>query len=194
VTTAARIDRRNRRRFTLLALLLIALGVLGLVLAADLLQVQQPSELYRRVAEPAGSQPWIVPTVLILLGLLLAYLGLRALRKQFATPTTRLAELTLARGERGRTTVEVDAYSRALTRDLERLEVVHSASARVVGAGTGALPHVRVRATYDEGVPVAEVRAAMEPAYQRLASTMGVEAVERDLHLKPASSRLPRVR
>ncbi len=194
MTTAAKIDRRNRRRLALLALVLIALGVAGLLLAAGELAADEPSELYRRVTEAVRTQPWIVPTVLIVVGLLLSYLGLRALRKQFATPTTRLSELTLDRGPQGRTTVEVDAYSRVLTRDLERLEAVHAATARVVGAGTGALPHVRVRATYDEGVPVDQVRAAMEPAYQRLASTMGSESLERDLHLKPAGSRLPRVR
>jgi len=194
VTTGAKIDRHNRRRLGLLGSVLIALGVVGLLLAGDVLSVEQPNELYRRVAEPVRSRSWIVPTVLIVVGLLLAYLGLRALRKQFATPSTRLSELTLDRGERGRTTVEVDAYSRALTRDLERIEAVHAATARVVGAGTGALPHVRVRATYDEAVPVEQVRAAMEPAYERLARTMGAPSLDRDLHLKPASSRLPRVR
>lgn len=194
MTSAAKIDRRNRYRLALLALVLIALGVAGLLLAADQLVADEPSELYRRGADAVRSQPWIAPTVLILVGLVLAYLGLRALRRQFATPTTRLTELTLDRGPQGRTTVEVDAYSRALTQDLERLESVHAATARVVGAGTGALPHVRVRATYDEGVGVGEVRAAMEPAYERLAATMGSQSLDRDLHLKPADSRLPRVR
>src|ERR671917_286790 len=97
-----RIDARNRSLLSLLGLLLIAVGVVGILLRAAVLVLPEPGELWRRTGDLAVGYEWVVSTALIVLGLLLLWLGWRLLRSQFATPTTAVRELTLQRLEHGR--------------------------------------------------------------------------------------------
>lgn len=183
--SAARVDRRNRVRFTILGLVLLALGVVGLLVRFGVLEALEPPQAYREVL--AALQPYRVFALigLVVLGLLIAYLGYRLVRQQVSTPGTRLKELTLQDQERGRTTMDADVVSRAVARDLERLPEVQSASARLVGAGPE--PHLVVRAAIDRGAPLAGVRQAMEPAYDRAAQLLGARGLRSDLVVRPVA-------
>jgi hypothetical protein len=187
-----RVDRRNRRRFTLLGLLLIALGVCGLLLRAALLALPEPSELYDLIAEQARLQPPLAIAALILLGLLLVLLGLYVLRQQFPSRTTRIHELALTQGGRGRTTVDADVITRALGRDMARQPGVYEARARLVEVGPA--PRILVRASVDEDADVPQLRAALEDSFDRTTQVLGAAALEAHLLVKPIPPPRSRVR
>lgn len=189
--TAERVDRRNRVRFTVLGIVLLALGVAGLLVRFGVIAALEPAEAYRQVVAELSDYRVFVLLGLVLLGLLLAYLGYRLVRQQISTPGTRVKELTLQDQARGRTTMDADAVSRAVARDLERLPEVQSASARLVGAGPE--PHLIVRAAVDRGSSLAGVRQAMEPAYERAARTLGAHSLRSDLIVRPVTPDHPRV-
>lgn len=191
-TTGEQIDRRNRTVLSLLGLILIALGVVGILLRAGVLALPDPSALWRQVADLVPGYEWVVYVALIVLGLFLVWLGWRFIRAQFATPTTAVRELTLQRDDRGRTTVPAGAVAKALERDVQRLPGVQEASARLVGAG--ARPHVVVDATVDGWSDLGRVRGAIEATYQRLQTSLGTSAVEADLHVRTVPVTQARVR
>lgn len=190
--SARRVDRGNRIRFTILGLLLLALGIAGLLVQAGVLSVEQPSDLWMRVTDAAARvQPAAVAAVLVVVGLLVLLYGLRLLRRQISTPGRRVGEITLQQYKAGSTTVEADAMSRALTQDLEHLPDVHDVTARLVSAGPQ--PRVTVRASIDGEARLATVRTAMEAAYERLCHVLGTESLQADLHVKPVPSQRSRV-
>lgn len=189
--TADRVDRRNRARFTVLGLVLLALGVVGLLVRFGVIPALEPSEAYRRTIAALSDYRVFAVLGLLVLGLLLTYLGYRLVRGQISTPGTRVKELTLQDQARGRTTMDADVVSHAVARDLERLPEVQSASARLVGAGPE--PHLVVRAAIDRGAQLAGVRQAMEPVYERAARTLGAPSLRSDLVVRPVAPDHPRV-
>lgn len=197
MTTGSRVDGRNRARDIILGLILLALGLAGLLIQSELLQnwlnleLSTPGQYYQQARDFLSDYVGWLIAGLILLGLLLLWLGLRWIRLQFATPTTRVRELTLQEKPEGSTVVDADVVSQALARDLERMPDVHDASVRLLAAG--ARPHVAVRATVDGAADLGGVRQEMEQAYGRMGTALGSEGIEADLHVKPVPSRRPRV-
>lgn len=189
--TADRVDRRNRVRFTVLGVVLLALGVVGLLVRFGVIPALEPSEAYRQAIAALADYRVFALLGLLVLGLLLTYLGYRLIRSQISTPGTRVKELTLQDQARGRTTMDADVVSHAVARDLERLPQVQSASARLVGAGPE--PHLVVRAAVDRGAQLAGVRQAMEPVYERAARTLGAHSLRSDLVVRPVTPDHPRV-
>lgn len=191
ITTGRRIENRNRARFGLLGLLMLAAGILGLLVQAEILNADTPGAFYGRVRDLAADYPGATIAILIALGLLLFLIGINWIRGQVATPTTRLREVTVQDDADGTTTVDADVLSEALARDIERIPDVHDATAKVVGAGVR--PKLAVRATVDGAADLGEVRGAMEEAYTRLGESLGSDGVEASLHVKQVPTRRSRV-
>lgn len=191
ITTGRRIDRRNRARFGLIGLVLLAAGILGLLVQAEILNADTPGAFYRQVRDLAADYPGATMAILIALGLLLFLIGINWIRGQIATPATRLREVTVQDDADGSTTVDADVLSEALARDIERIPDVHDATAKVVGAGER--PKLAVRATVDGAADLGEVRGAMEDAYTRLGQALGSDGVEANLRVKQVPTRRSRV-
>lgn len=191
ITTGRRIDRRNRARFGLIGLVLLAAGILGLLVQAEILNADTPGAFYRQVRDLAADYPGATMAILIALGLLLFLIGINWIRGQIATPATRLREVTVQDDADGSTTVDADVLSEALARDIQRIPDVHDATAKVVGAGER--PKLAVRATVDGAADLGEVRGAMEDAYTRLGQALGSDGVEANLHVKQVPTRRSRV-
>lgn len=193
--TGRHIDRSNRFSLSLLGLVLLALGIAGLLIQAEILtryvDIDTPGSYYQQLRDLAGDYPGWAIAALIVLGLLLFFVGLGWIRRQVATPTTRLHEVTLQDDAHGATVVDADVVSQALARDLERMPDVHDASARLLTAGVR--PKVAVRATVDGGANLTQLRNDMEQVYGRVRQVLGSEGVEANLHLKPVPSRRTRV-
>jgi len=189
--SARAVDATNRALFAILGLLFVAAGIFGLLVRGGAVRVDEPSELYGRAIDNLRDLPGL-KIGLIVLGLLLILLGLRYARRQIGKPAAHLHELTLQQESIGRTTVDADIVSHALTQDLEHLPAVQAATARVVAAGP--TPRVLVRASIDEEADLPTVRSSMEDAYGRLCKVLGIQAVQAELHVKPVPSRSSRVR
>jgi hypothetical protein len=197
MTSERRVDGRNRARDIILGLIFLALGIAGLLIQAELLQdwlnreLSTPGEYYRQARDFLDDYVGWVIAGLLLLGLLLLWLGLGWIRRQFATPTTRVRDITLQEEPQGSTVVDADVVSHALERDLVRMPDIHDASVRLLAAGSR--PRLAVRATVDGAANLGTVRDEMEQAYGRLRTVLGSEGIESNLHVKPVPSRRPRV-
>jgi hypothetical protein len=194
-TSGRSIDRRNRAWFFVLGLLLLALGIAGLLIQArvltDYLAVSQPGDYYRQVRDLASAEPVWTTLALVVAGVLLIWLGIALIRRQIATPATRVRELTLQDSAEGATVVDADVLSEALAEDLERLPDVHDASARLVAAGPR--PKVAVRAVVDGATDLPRLREQMEQVYARFLTVTGTDGIDTFLHLRPVPSRRRRV-
>lgn len=197
-STGRRIDRRNRTRFFLLGLILLALGIAGLLIQAEILQntfnlaIDSPGSYYQQLRELVRDYAGWAILALIVLGLLLFLWGLSWIRSQIATPTTKVRDITLQEQPEGATVLDAEAVGGVLARDLEQLPDVHDASARLVTAGPR--PKIAVRATVDGAADLATLRNDMEGAYGRLRTVLGSESIESTLHVKPVPSRKSRVK
>jgi len=191
VTTGEQIERRDRTLLFVLGAILVAVGVVGILLRAAVLVLPQPRALWTQVADLVPGYEWVVYTALIVAGLVLLWLGWRMIRAQFASPTAAVRELTVQRGDRGRTAVSASSVARVLERDVARQPGVQDASARLVGAG--ARPHVVVDAAVDGWADLARVRGSVEESYQRLQQTLGAQGVEADLHVRTVTTPTSRV-
>lgn len=156
----ARADRLNRVLLTLLALLLLAAGVAGLLLGTGVLDERYqrnrvlPDETGPFVTDNAG---WLWPVV-TLLAVVLSLLALRWLLLQLGTDRRGTLDLTTTRTD-GETRVEAGAVTDALVDALERLPGVDAASARfiTVKGREQLLLHVRLADRAD----VAQARQAL---------------------------------
>jgi hypothetical protein len=133
--TRRSVDRRNRVIFFILGLILLALGIAGLLIQAEILtryaDIESPGYYYRVIRELAQDYPGWAIAAFIVLGLLLFLIGLSWIRGQMATPSARVREVTLQNEPQGTTVVDADVISNAVARDLERMPDVHDASARL---------------------------------------------------------------
>jgi hypothetical protein len=195
ITTGRLIDRRNRFGLFVLGLVLLALGIAGLLIQAEILTrylaVDSPGSYYQQVRDLARDYPGWTIAAFIVVGLLLLLLGLSWIRRQVSTPTTRVREVTLQDDAAGSTVVDADVVSHALARDLERVPDVHDASARLLTAG--ARPKVAVRATVDGAADMSSLRNDIEQVYRRVSQVLGSDGVEANLHVKPVPSRRSRI-
>ncbi|MDQ3451997.1 MAG: hypothetical protein M3493_04740, partial [Actinomycetota bacterium] len=115
------IDRVDRFVLCVLALLLIAIGVVGLLAATGVLTVSDPSTLYSSLTQTTVTVTWWWIAA-IALGVVLALLGLVLALRQLTRPGgPPLETVVIDRAKRGSTTVKARAVARAVEQDLARL-------------------------------------------------------------------------
>jgi hypothetical protein len=183
----------NRSLFIILGIVLVAIGVTGLLAAAGVLPLVQPSDLYASLIQTVRAQPLLWWSVLIIAALLLVVLGLWLVRAELSRPRVGgLHEVVLQNGRRGATSVEAAAVADAAARDLARLPQVLGSDARL--ATFGRLPRLEVRLDVPADADLDAVRQAAEGPYDRLRTMLGVEDIDAHVRLRPTRVEPTRVR
>ena len=158
-----KLDRANRLIGTVVALALVAVGVLGLARSYGIFgfsdRAMDDPILLRQVRDWIADNDWWFWWAALAVALLLAYLGWRWLRVQLL-PSPSLNELTVAATETGRTTVPSRALADAVTRQVEDDPEVTDARVRVVGSERE--PALDVRAAVADGADLSGVRSRVE--------------------------------
>ena len=156
------LDRANRVVGTVVALVLIAVGALGLLRSYGIFfddDAMDDPVLLRQVRNfVADNDAWFWWAAFAL-ALLLAYVGWRWLRVQLL-PSPSLNELTVASTESGRTTLPSRALVDAVTRQLEEDPEVTGARVRLVGSERS--PALDIRASVADGADLEGVRTRVE--------------------------------
>jgi multidrug efflux pump subunit AcrB len=170
-----KLDRANRLVGTIVALVLIAAGGLGLLRSYGIIfsdDAMDDPVLLRQVRDfVADNDAWFWWAAFFV-ALLLAYLGWRWLRVQLL-PSPSLGELTVASTDAGKTTLPTRALADAVTQQLEDDPEVTGARVRVVGSEGS--PELDIRASVADGADLDGVRSRVEDEAVRRAR----EALER---------------
>ena len=158
-----KLDRFNRVVGTVVAVVLVVAGVLGLARSYGAFGFSDAAMddpvLLRQVRDwVADNDAWFWWAAFVV-ALLLAWLGWRWLRLQLL-PTPSLDELTVVATEEGRTTMPSHALADAVTRQLEDDPEVAGARVRLVGSEES--PGLDVRAGVADGADLRGVRARVE--------------------------------
>lgn len=155
-------DRTNRTVLTLLALVLLVAGVAGALLSYGVFgsAAAKKTVLDNPISDYIGKSSlwfWIAAAVL---GLLLAYLGVRWLLA-LSFSTDRVNELTMPGSkEGGRTTLTSSAITRAVVEEVESYPGVRSANARIVGDQDA--PELVLETTLEDSANLTGVRDRIE--------------------------------
>ncbi|MCY7365538.1 MAG: alkaline shock response membrane anchor protein AmaP [Frankiaceae bacterium] len=155
----AHADRLNRVVLTLLGLLLLSLGVLGLLPALGVLGERSDDLVLPRDVEDfvTNNAGWLWPLVALLL-VLLALIALRWLVQQLRTD--RVGDLDLTRDRaNGETHLRASAVTDALTTAVEQMPGVESAAARVIRRHGSRVLLLKVRLA--DRADAAQVRRAL---------------------------------
>ena len=157
-----KLDRANRLVGTIVALVLITIGVLGLPRSYGIIfddDAMDDPVLLRQVREfVADNDAWFWWAAFAL-ALVLAYIGWRWLRVQLL-PSPSLNRLTVAQTASGHTTLPTTALADAVTRQLEDDPELTGARVRVVGSERA--PSLDVRASVADGADLEGVRQRVE--------------------------------
>jgi flagellar biosynthesis/type III secretory pathway M-ring protein FliF/YscJ len=198
-------DRRNRVRLALLGLLLFAVGVAGLLVAADVFDAPTadsailPEDLVARWDRYDRYHPWNLVVVGVV-ALLLAWYGWRIVRAQFRRGGGRaqMGDLEYRAAEsgrqdpgRGRTTVRAAAISRGTEATLERVRGVERAAVGLFGSPYE--PELRARLDVDANADLTQVRDNVSAALERLATTTGMPPRSADITLRLVERQQARV-
>ena len=198
-------DGRNRVRLALLGLLLFAVGVAGLLVAADVFDAPAadsailPEWLVARWDRYDRYYPWNLVVVGIV-ALLLAWYGWRIVRAQFRRGGGRapMGDLEYRAAEsgrqdagRGRTTVRAAAISRGTEATLERVRGVERAAVGLFGSPYE--PELRARLDVDASADLTQVRDNVSAALERLATTTGMPPRSADITLRLVERQQARV-
>ncbi|MEO6956545.1 MAG: alkaline shock response membrane anchor protein AmaP [Antricoccus sp.] len=155
-------DRTNRTVLTLLAIILLAAGIAGALLSYGVFgsAAAKKKVFNNPISDYIGQNGnwfWIAAAVL---GLILAFLGLRWLIA-LSFSTDRVNELTVVGNkEQSRTTLTSSAITRALTEEVEAYEGIHSATARMIGDQDA--PELVLEAVLEDTANLASVRDRIE--------------------------------
>ena len=195
-------DRRNRVRLALLGLLLLAVGVAGLLVGADVFEAPAADSAVLPdwlVARWDRYDPWNLVAVGIV-ALLLAWYGWRLVRAQFRRGggraqmgdlEYRAAEPGRQNADRGRTTVRAAAISRSTEKALERVRGVERALVGLFGSPYE--PELRARLDVDANADLTQVRRNVSAALERLATTTGMPPRSADITLRLVERQQARV-
>lgn len=196
------VDRRNRLRWTLIALLLLAVGVAGSLISFDRLpQVGADTPLApdAAVARWRQAEDWRL-AALAALGLLLVLYGWRILAAQLRRGGGRTTmgdlelEATNSNGDRpgGRTVVRSPALAHSIEDDLERVGGVQRA---LVGLfGSPHQPELRAELDVSGTADLRRVRERVTAALERLAATTTVPPRSATVTFRVVEGRTRRVR
>ena len=196
------VDRRNRLRWALIALLLLAVGVAGSLISFDRLpQVGADTPLLpdATVARWRQAEDWRL-AALAALGLLLALYGWRILAAQLRRGggRTTMGDLELdatnSNGDRpgGRTVVRGPALAHSIEDDLERVGGVQHA---LVGLfGSPHQPELRAELDVSGTADLRRVRERVTAALERLAATTTVPPRSATVTFRVVEGRTRRVR
>jgi hypothetical protein len=185
------VDRLNRTLLTVLGLLLLAAGALGLALGWGAFGDDLAGDPVLGPAIEdfvARSEPWFWP-LCALAALVLAYLGYRWLRAQLGF-TPAKDSLGWQEEEQGYTRVRAGAATDALAADIEGQRGVRSASARLLD--TGPEGELALQVDLHDDASVGGVRAYLEQqALPRFDSALEAESLPAHarLTLKPPAGR-----
>ena len=195
-------DRRNRIRLALLGLLLLAVGVAGLLVGADVFEAPAADSAILPawlVARWDRYDPWNLVAVGVV-ALLLAWYGWRLVRAQLRRGggRTQMGDLEYRAAEpgrqdagRGRTTVRAAAISRGTEASLERVRGVERA---IVGLfGSPYAPELRARLDVDANADLTQLRSNISAALERLATTTGMPPRSADITLRLVERQQARV-
>jgi hypothetical protein len=156
------LDRVNRVVGTVVALVLVVVGGLGLLRSYGIIfddeAMDDPVLLAQLRDWIADNDAWFWWAAFVV-AIVLAVLGWRWLRVQLL-PSPSLNDLILARTETGRTTLPTRALAEAVTRELEDDPEVTGARVRVVGSERS--PALDVRASVADGADLEGVRHRVE--------------------------------
>jgi hypothetical protein len=164
----------NRLLWTVIGLLLTALGVFGLLLS------------YGRVPRTDQTQPLLWPELLdrwrdyrswalggaAILGLLAILLGWLLLRGQFRRRGGHAMPDMLVGTRNGRTLVGSATMARSLAHDLEQQPGIAQANVRL--AGDQSVPHLVVSLTIDADTSISQARQDVQAAVNRFVRTTAV--------------------
>lgn len=176
--------RPNRATLTLVSLLLIALGLLPLLAAGEVLPLEQPAGLYLQMVAGVDAYPWAWLLGFIAGGFIIAAIGAWLVSRQLRLhPGGRLGTVVLQRGEAGRTTLHAAAAAKAAAADLcNRLPISDS---RVRMVTFGARPRLFVDLEISAEADPHRALGSAEEVYQRLAGVLGVDSVNIDTRVRP---------
>lgn len=180
--------RPNRVTLTLVALLLIVGGVVGLLAAAGVVALQQPAEVYEQMVAGAGAYPWAWLLGIIAGGLVVALFGTWLVARQVGGRRGgRLGTMVVQRADRGRTTLKAAAVTRAAAADLRSHRTVRDSSVRMITFG--ARPRFLVNLTVSTDTDPLRALEVAEDVYERLNGMLGADKVivNTRLRLRPGS-------
>ena len=181
----ARVDAGNRVALTLLAVLLLAAGGLGLALSFGAFGDPEQPLLSRDLRDFARDQPWFWWAVAVGC-LLLALLALRWLIAQLHTD--RVGRLDLTTDDRdGLTVVHARALTDAVENETETLRGVSGASAHLRDARGRRLT---LSVDLTDYADIAEVRRALEDrVVDHARQAIADPSLPVDIELRPAAAR-----
>jgi membrane protein implicated in regulation of membrane protease activity len=195
-------DRRNRVRFALLGLLLLAAGVAGLLAGARVVGAPAAGSAVLPdwlVARWDRYHPWNLVAVGIA-ALLLAWYGWRLMRAQLRRGGGRaeMGDLEYRATEpghqdtnRGRTTVRAAAISHSTENALERVRGVERALVGLFGSPYA--PELRARLDVDANADLTQLRRNVSAVLERLAATTGIPPRSADITLRLVERQQARV-
>lgn len=178
-------DRLNATLLTLLALVLVGVGVYGLARgygafgdtpATDPVLGDDTRDFVSRNAD------WFWPLAAVL-ALLLAWLGLRWLLAQIATPA--VPRLPVRADGPGRTELSTSGATAALARDIEDYDGVRGARARLVSDHPSPEVEITVDVHDDADVPALR-RRIEEHALTRFQSALELQELRSKVHVRLA--------
>lgn len=184
--------RPNRIVLSLTGVLLVAAGTAALLAAEGIVAFEQPARLHDRLTASLAAHSGAWTAGVVVGGLLVAAIGFWLARRQVTTGRRhRLGTLTLDRGQRGRTTLEAAAVTKAAAKDLRARRGVVDSGVRMLSFG--ARPRVRVSLVVDADT---EPRAALDRAeevYERMCRVMGTDALHVDTTVRSTGESSARV-
>lgn len=152
-------SRVNRTALTVLGLLLLAVGVLGVVLSSGGFGERRAASAVvpQDLREVAADSWWFWPALAVV-ALIIAYLGWRWLTAQVRTDRLRQLDLT-GNPREGTTTIDTSAITRALADEVDDLPGVSGAAAHLRGHGA---PRMDLVVDLTRRADVALVRKRLE--------------------------------
>jgi hypothetical protein len=157
-----KLDRANRLVGTVVAVVLIVVGALGLLRSYGVIfsdGAMDDPVLLRQVRDFVGDNDAWFWWAAFAVSLVLAYIGWRWLRVQLL-PSPSLDDLPVAHADDGRTTLPTRALADAVTRQVEDDPEVTGARVRLVGSERS--PALDLRAALADGADLEGVRHRVE--------------------------------